>query len=357
MSTSEFVYNGRATRVVFGSGSRSHVERELHALQVQRALVLCGPEQRKLGSSVAGQLGERAAGVFDRAVMHVPVELVAEARAVVASLNVDCVIAVGGGSAIGLAKALALETNLPILAVPTTYAGSEMTPIFGLTDAGLKHTGTDLRVLPKTVVYDPDLTLTLPVGMSVTSGINAIAHAAEGLYSRDANPLTSLMAEEGIAALARSLPRIVAQPNDPSARADALYGAWLCGIVLGSVGMALHHKLCHTLGGSYNLSHAATHTIVLPHALAYNASAVPDAMKRIARAIGHDNAAQGLYELARANGAPVALKEIGMREEQLDEAADIACNNAYWNPRPLERDEIRALLQRAFDGSAPKDGL
>ncbi|OAJ57290.1 maleylacetate reductase [Paraburkholderia ginsengiterrae] len=357
MSTSEFVYNGRATRVVFGSGSRAHVEREVQALQAQRALVLCSPEQRALGSSVAEQLGARAAGVFDRAVMHVPVELVAEARTVVASLNVDCVIAVGGGSAIGLAKAIALETSLPILAVPTTYAGSEMTPIFGLTDAGLKRTGTDLRVLPKTVVYDPDLTLTLPVGMSVTSGINAIAHAAEGLYSRDANPLTSLMAEEGIAALARSLPAIVAQPNDPSARADALYGAWLCGTVLGSVGMALHHKLCHTLGGSYNLPHAPTHTIVLPHALAYNAHAVPDAMKRIARAIGHDNAAQGLYELARANGAPVALKEIGMREEQLDEAADIACNNAYWNPRPLEREAIRALLQRAFDGSAPKDGL
>lgn len=246
--------------------------------------------------------------------MHVPVELITEVRTVVASLEADGLIAVGGGSAIGLAKGLALETGLPILAVPTTYAGSEMTPIFGLTESGLKRTGTDLRVLPKTVVYDPDLTLTLPVGMSVTSGINAIAHAAEGLYSRDANPLTSLMAEEGIAALARSLPKIVAQPNDSSARADALYGAWLCGAVLGSVGMALHHKLCHTLGGSFNLPHAPTHTIVLPHALAYNAGTVPDAMKRIARALGHDSAAQGLYELARANGAPVALREIGMRE-------------------------------------------
>jgi len=307
MSTSEFVYNGRGTRVVFGSGSRTHIERELHTLQVHRALILCSQEQRALGVSVADQLGARAVGVFDQAAMHVPVELVAQARTVATSLDADCVIAVGGGSAIGLAKGLALETSLPILAVPTTYAGSEMTPIFGLTESGLKRTGTDLRVLPKTVVYDPDLTLTLPVSMSVTSGINAIAHAAEGLYSRDANPLTSLMAEEGIAALARSLPQIVAQPSDPSARGDALYGAWLCGTVLGSVGMALHHKLCHTLGGSFNLPHAPTHTIVLPHALAYNAGAVPDAMRRIARALGHDSAAQGLYELARANGAPVAL--------------------------------------------------
>ncbi|QCP52052.1 maleylacetate reductase [Trinickia violacea] len=354
MPASDFIYNGRATRVVFGSGSRVHLERELLALGAQRALVLCSPEQQALGASVAEQLGNRAAGVFDRAAMHVPVELAAEARTVAVTLGADCVIAVGGGSAIGLAKAIALESSLPILAVPTTYAGSEMTPIYGLTDAGLKRTGTDIRVLPKTVIYDPDLTLTLPVGMSVTSGINAIAHAAEGLYSRDANPLTSLMAEEGIAALARSLPNIVANPSDPSARADAFYGSWLCGAVLGSVGMALHHKLCHTLGGSFNLPHAPTHTIVLPHALAYNADAAPDAMKRIARAVGHENAALGLFELARANGAPIALKDIGMREDQLDQATDLACSNAYWNPRPLERDAIRALLQRAFDGSAPK---
>ncbi|WP_028223455.1 maleylacetate reductase [Paraburkholderia oxyphila] len=354
MPTSDFVYNGRATRVVFGSGSRAHLERELLALGAQRALVLCSPEQHALGASVAEQLASRSAGLFDRAAMHVPVELALEARVTASSLGADCIVAVGGGSTIGLAKAIALESSLPILAMPTTYAGSEMTPIYGLTEAGQKRTGTDIRVLPKTVIYDPDLTLTLPVALSVTSGINAIAHAAEGLYARDANPLTSLMAEEGIAALARSLPKIVAKPDDPAARADAFYGSWLCGAVLGSVGMALHHKLCHTLGGSFDLPHAPTHTIVLPHALAYNAEAAPEAMKRIAKAVGHENAAQGLYELARANGAPTALKDIGMREDQLDRATDLACSNAYWNPRPLERDAIRALLQRAFEGAAPK---
>jgi maleylacetate reductase len=348
------VYIGRDTRVVFGSGSRAHLERELLALGAQRALVLCSPEQHALGASISDQLGSRSAGVFDRAVMHVPLELAVEARTVAVALGADCIIAAGGGSAIGLAKAIALESSLPILAIPTTYAGSEMTPIYGLTDAGLKRTGTDARVLPRTVIYDPDLTLTLPVGMSVTSGINAIAHAAEGLYSRDANPLTSLMAEEGIAVVARSLPNIVANPNDPSARADALYGSWLCGAVLGSVGMALHHKLCHTLGGSFNLPHAPTHTIVLPHALAYNAEAAPEAMRRVAKAVKHESAAQGLFELARANGAPTALKDIGMREDQLDQAADLACSNAYWNPRPLERDAIRALLQRAYEGSPPR---
>lgn len=354
MQTPDFVYTARAARVVFGAGSLQHLEREVLQLGAERALILCTPEQRSLGEAIAARLGTRAAGIFDRAVMHVPLELAIEARAVAQQLNADCAIAVGGGSTIGLGKAIALESGLPILAVPTTYAGSEMTPIFGLTEGGLKRTGTDLRVLPKTVIYDPELTLTLPAPMSLTSGINAIAHAAEGLYSRDANPVISLMAEEGIAALARALPRVVAQPLDIEARSDALYGAWLCGLVLGSVGMALHHKLCHTLGGSFNLPHAQTHTIVLPHALAYNAAAAPHAMTRIARAVGHDNAATGIYELARANGAPVALKDIGMEAGDLDRAAQIASANPYWNPREIDYASIRALLQDAFDGVPPR---
>ncbi len=211
-----------------------------------------------------------------------------------------------------------------------------MTPIYGITDAGLKKTGTDLRVLPKTVIYDADLTMSLPVALSVTSGINAIAHAAEALYSRDENPVTSLMAEEGIAALARALPLIVANSHNVEARAEAQYGAWLCGTVLGSVGMALHHKLCHTLGGSFNLPHAQTHTIVLPHALAYNRQAAPNAMQRIARALGSQDAALGVYELAKRCGAPLALKDIGMSAEDVSKAADIASSNPYWNPREIE---------------------
>ncbi|MDZ4101133.1 MAG: maleylacetate reductase, partial [Hydrogenophaga sp.] len=250
-------------------------------------------------------------------------------------------------------KAIALDSGLPILAIPTTYAGSEMTPIYGITEAGLKKTGKDIRVLPRTVIYDPELSLGLPVGLSVTSGINAIAHAAEGLYAVDANPVISLMAQEGIAALGRALPVIRANPGDVTARSDALYGAWLCGTVLGAVGMALHHKLCHTLGGSFNLPHAETHTIVLPHALAYNAAAVPDAMARIASALGGTVAAQGVFDLARDNGAPVALKDIGMQEADLDRACEIAMSNQYPNPRALEAGAIRRLLQDAFEGRRP----
>jgi alcohol dehydrogenase class IV len=228
-----------------------------------------------------------------------------------------------------------------------------MTPVYWLTEAGLKKTGRDLRVLPKTVIYDPELTLSLPASLSVTSGINAIAHAAEGLYAQDANPITGLMAEEGIRALRAGIGRVVSRLDDIDARADCLYGAWLCGAVLGSVGMALHHKLCHTLGGTFNLPHAETHTIVLPHALAYNREAAPLAMQRIARALGTSDAAQGVFDLARDNGAPTALKDISLKESDIGVALDIALKNPYWNPRPLERAALRALLEAAYEGRRP----
>ncbi|MDP3252592.1 MAG: maleylacetate reductase [Hydrogenophaga sp.] len=348
-----FAYQGLPSRVVFGAGSLASLPAEMDALKAQRALVLCTPEQRDSAERVAALLGARAAGIFDRAVMHVPIETAREAREEARRLGADCAVAIGGGSTTGLGKAIALDSGLPILAIPTTYAGSEMTPIYGITEAGLKKTGKDMRVLPRTVIYDPELSMTLPVGLSVTSGINAIAHAAEGLYSVEGNPVIDLMAEESIAALGRALPRIRANAGDPEARSDALYGAWLCGIVLGTVGMALHHKLCHTLGGSFNLPHAETHTIVLPHALAYNAAAAPQAMERIRRALAGVSAAQAVYDLAKHNGAPVALKDIGMKAEDLDKACDIAMSNQYPNPRPLERGAIRALLQDAFEGVRP----
>lgn len=352
-----FVYNARPGRVIFGAGTLQHLERELDLLGARRAIVLCTPEQRAQAQAVADRLGTRSAGIFDRAAMHVPVEVAQAAIEHAKQLGADCAIAIGGGSTIGLGKAIALaapaEYPMPILAVPTTYAGSEVTPVFGITENGLKRTGTDLRVLPRTVIYDPELTLSLPVSMSITSGFNAMAHAAEGLYARDSNPIMSLMATEGIRALASALPLIAKEPTDLRARGQAQYGAWMCGAVLGSVGMALHHKLCHVLGGSFNLPHAETHTVVLPHALAYNAASAPEAMTRIADALGVNSAPQGFHALALEVGAPTSLREIGLRLEDLDRATEIACANPYWNPRPLQRDAIRSLLQNAFDGVSP----
>jgi maleylacetate reductase len=355
-----FVYNQPSGRVVFGAGALNELPHEVDLLGANHALVLSTPEQKAQAEDIAQRLGERCAGVLPRAVMHVPIEAARAAREEAKRLGADCAVAIGGGSTIGLGKAIALESPLPILAIPTTYAGSEMTPIYGITEGGLKKTGRDARVLPKIVIYDPTLTVGLPADLSVTSGINAIAHAVEGLYAQDANPVHSMMAEEGIRALAQGLPRVVKNPADLDARSDCLYGAWLCGAVLGAVGMALHHKLCHTLGGTWNLPHAETHTIVLPHATAYNAAAAPDAMARVARALGMadpatggSTAAQGLYDLAKSLGAPVALKALGMLEVDLDRAADIVTASPYWNPTPVERAAIRTLLDDAFEGRRP----
>ena len=351
-----FSYESRAQRVLFGAGTLARAPEELDRLGARKALVLCTAPQRRQAEQVAALLGPRAAGVFDGAVMHVPVASAEAARAEAARVGADALVAVGGGSTVGLAKAIALTapTPVPVLAIPTTYAGSEMTPIYGLTENGVKRTGRDPRVLPRSVLYDPELTLGLPVGLSVVSGINAIAHAAEGLYAADGNPVMDLMAAEGIAALARALPALHAAPGDRAARSDALYGAWLSGLVLGSVAMALHHKLCHTLGGSFNLPHAELHTVVLPHVLAYNAAAAPQAMQRIAGALGTADAAQGLQALARRLGAPVALRDIGMREQDLDRACALALRDAYPNPRPIEAGPLRALLQAAYEGAAPQ---
>jgi alcohol dehydrogenase class IV len=351
--TKNFTFENLPCRVVFGSGTLSAAAAEIERFGGKRALVLTTPPQGDKGRKLGTALGPLFAGIFPGAVMHTPVEVTERALAALKECGADCVVAFGGGSTTGLGKALALRTGVNQLCIPTTYAGSEMTPVLGETKDGLKTTVRNLAVLPETVIYDVDLTLTLPPHLAATSGINAIAHAAEALYARDGNPVTTLMAEEGIRALAGALPAIAAKPDDREARTEALYGAWLCAVCLGAVGMSLHHKLCHTLGGTFDLPHAETHTIILPHALAYNAPAAPDAMTRIARAIGASDAPGGLYELARKLNAKLALRDIGMPEGGLDKAADLAVTNAYWNPRPLERGAIGELIARAYAGEPP----
>ena len=353
-----FIYTAHPARVLFGAGMLQQLGVEIERLGARRALVLSTPEQAASAAHVAALLGDRAAGVFARAVMHVPIETAREAREEARRLGADCAVAIGGGSTTGLSKAIALESGLPIVAIPTTYAGSEVTAIYGLTEGGIKKTGRDPRVLPKTVIYDPELTLTLPYAMTVTSAFNAIAHAAEGLYAPDANPVIALMAEEGLRASAAALAPLQANPLDIDARSSALYGAWLCGTVLGAITMGLHHKLCHTLGGTFNLPHADTHTVVLPHALAYNAPAIATALARMARALGvadelSADVPLALQQLARAHGAPTSLAALGLPESALDRAADLAVLTPYPNPRPLQRTALRALLQRAYNGAPP----
>lgn len=348
-----FVYQGQPSRVVFGAGNLAQLDAEMARLGAQRVLVLCTPPQRALAERAAGLLGRRAAGIFDQAAMHVPIGCANAAREAARALGADAFVAIGGGSTIGLGKAIALTSSLPILAIPTTYAGSEMTPIYGITENGVKTTGRDARVLPRTVIYDPELLASLPARMACTSGVNAIAHAAEALYARDANPVTSLMAEASIRALGRSLPRLALDPANGGAIADALYGAWLAGICLGSVGMALHHKLCHTLGGAFNLPHAEMHTILLPHTLAYNRRGAPGAMRIIADALGAADAAQGMHDLIVTLDVPLALSDIGMPSDGLEHAASLAVLNPYENPCPIDHDAVLQLLKDAHTGCRP----
>jgi maleylacetate reductase len=355
-----FSYQTFPQRVVFGAGSLARLPEEADTLGASRVLVLCTPGQRKLAERAAALLGTRSAGIFDGAVMHVPIEQARRAREAAAQCGANLLVAIGGGSTIGLGKAIALESGLPVIAVPSTYAGSEMTPIYGLTDAGIKRTGRDARVLPRTVIYDPDLSLGLPVAISVTSGINAIAHATEGLYAADRNPVSEWMSRDGIAALGRALP-VIADSASPAgalhtARSDALYGAWLCGAVLGSVTVGLHHKLCHTLGGTLNLPHAEVHTVVLPHALAYNAAAAPQAMRVIAEALEapHGSGPRAVFDLAATLGAPTSLRELGVSASDLERICALALRDQYPNPRPLDREGIRELLEDAFEGRPPR---
>ncbi|MCY4191213.1 MAG: maleylacetate reductase [Rhodospirillaceae bacterium] len=350
---SPFTFIGRPARVIFGRGKRVVLAAEVERLGASRVLVISTPEQRGEAEMAADLLGDHAAGIHDRAVPHTPMDTVDVARQVAADLGADCYVTVGGGTAIGLGKGIALESEKPVLALPTTYSGSEMSAVQGFTKDGVKTTRQDDRMLPRTVIYDPELTLGLPASYSGPSGMNAIAHAVEALYAEHANPIVSLIAEEGIHALGKGLPGVCASPDDLEGRSLALYGSWLCGIALGAGGMALHHKLCHVVGGSFHLAHAPTHAIILPHAMAYNAPAAETAMKRVCKALNADNAPGAIYDLIRKIGAPIALKQIGMPEDGLDRAAQLTAQNPYYNPRQITQDGIRQLLDDAFHGRRP----
>jgi len=345
-----FTYVSLPTRVVFGAGSIRGLAAEVERLGAKRVLLISTPGRAEMVRNLAKGLA--LAGVFDRAVMHTPLAVVEAAREEARKVNADCCVTVGGGSTIGFGKAIALSSSLPVVAVPTTYSGSEMTTIWGVSEGGAKKTGRDPKVLPKAVIYDPELTLDLPVAVSAASGMNAIAHCAEALYAHDGNAIISLMAEEGIRALASALPRIVAHPSDIEGRTAALYGSWLAGMTISTTSVALHHKLCHVLGG-FGLPHAETHSIVLPHAMRYNQDAAPEAMARIRKSLGGHEAAKGLYELERQLGLPMRLADIGMKEADLERAARLAVEAPYPNPRKVEYAPVLALLRDAYEGRRP----
>jgi maleylacetate reductase len=348
-----FIYNALPMRVRFGPGARASVADEVRLLDCQRAVVISTAGRRAFAQEVSDLLGDLCVGVLDIAVMHTPVETTLAAVDRVQNLGADCTVAIGGGSAIGLAKALALRAGIPQIAIPTTYSGSEMTAIAGQTEAGRKSSVKDARVMPAAVIYDVELTHSLPVKTSATSGLNAMAHGVEALYARIPNPVTTRQALEGIEALARALPVIVSDPGAPAARGQALYGAFLCGMALSSVGMALHHKICHALGGAYDLPHAETHSVVLPHVTEFNAQGSDGVLAPVAAILETRSPGSGLFKLAKKIGAPASLKELGMPANGLDRVADMVMANPVWNPRSYGREDIVRLLGAAYRGEAP----
>jgi maleylacetate reductase len=345
-----FAYDALPGRVVFGVGAVEQLGEEVDRLGGRRVLAIAG---KRAIDGLLERLGPRVAASFTDVQQHVPVEGAARAVAAAAEADADCLVAMGGGSATGMAKAVALERQTPIVAVPTTYAGSEVTPIYGLTGPEGKRTGRDLRVLPKVVVYDPALTTGLPPEVTGPSGMNALAHCVEATYAPGANPVTSLLAEEGARVLARGLPVAVADPADLAARTDALLGAWLAGAAMAAAGVGIHHQLCHLLGGAYRLPHAELHAVVLPHAVAFVAPAARPQLARLAGALGVEEVPGGLWDLGRRLGTPASLAELGLAETELDRAAAQAVARVVQAPRRAGVSELRDLLGAAWQGRRP----
>lgn len=348
-----FEMNMLPWNVVFGAGSLGELPDRLDLLGYKHVLVLATPEQTADAERIATLIGARAAGRFCEARMHVPVATAEAALAHARECGADSCISIGGGSTTGLGKALALNGGLPFVAIPTTYAGSEMTSIWGMTRNGRKQTGRDLNVLPKLTIYDAELTLGLPPKIAGPSGMNAMAQAVINAKDERTNPVIRSMALEAIGAIAHSLPVVMREPDNIEARENVQYGAALAGASLGAGVTSLHHKLCHTLGGSFDTPHAETHTILLPYSVAYAAPAVPDNMARIADALGAGKAAAGLWDLAHGMGLPVSLADIGIGESDLERIADIATENAIVNPRPVTREGVLELLRNALAGTRP----
>ncbi|MGE3932915.1 MAG: maleylacetate reductase [Rhodospirillaceae bacterium] len=353
-----FVYTAVPYRVVFGPGTAATLKDEIEKLDAKRALFVCTPGREGAAERMAATVAPLAVGVCPRALPFTPIEAVEEGRRMARERDADCLVIHGGGNATGFGKAIALELDIPMIALPTTYAGSETTYVQGIRYAEGRRNHYSLRMLAKTLIYDPELSADLPLSVSIPSGIHSTAHAVGSFFGKHRNPVTTLMAEEGIRVMGGALPRIAANPKDIEARGEALYGAWLCGTTVMSSSTVIHHKICHVLAGDFRLTHAETNTIILPHATAYNRTVAPDAMRRIARAFGdaEGDAPAALYDLMLRSGAPRALKDIGMPEDGLDRAADQIMVDQYYNPRPYDRAEIRALLDDAFHGRPPAAG-
>jgi alcohol dehydrogenase class IV len=351
----EFTFDSLPARIVFGVGRRAEIAEEVDRAGGSRVILIADAAAEAPADELAGHLGDRLATRWSEIVQHVPVELAEKARWAAEEAEADAIVTVGGGSATGLGKAIALTSGLPLVAVPTTYAGSEQTAIYGLTGGRHKQTGRDMRVLPKAVIYDPELTVGLPPGVTGPSACNALAHSVEAIWAPEANPVTTVLALEGVRAIAASLPRVMADPADLDARGDLLYGAYLSGVSLANTSAGMHHKITHVLGGTFGLVHADAHSVVLPHVVAFNGAVLPAEMERLAASLGRpgEDPAAALFDLAVDSGVNTSLASLGLARDDLPEAAERALAEITANPRPVTEDDLNSLLDRAFEGGRP----
>jgi alcohol dehydrogenase class IV len=342
------VHTALAQRVVLGAGAVATLVDEVDRSTSGGIFLIATRSAKAAADAAAVDLGDRVTARWDRPVVHTPVEITSQALARLGTSGAQCILAIGGGSAVGLSKALSARTGLPQIVVPTTYAGSEVTPVVGETTDGVKSTRRDPALLPGTVVYDPELTVSMPAGLTLTSAMNALAHAVEALWSPDATALSDGLATESARGILAGLPVALQKPADVVARGRLQESAWLAGLCLAQTTMGLHHQLAHALGGQFDLPHAELHTLLLPHVMAFNLPFAPAAADRLERLVGGGDPIDVVRTLAASYEGPHTLRELGVAREGLPEVVDRVVGSPYPSPRPLDRESVLALLEAAW---------
>ncbi|HPF47221.1 MAG: maleylacetate reductase [Alphaproteobacteria bacterium] len=349
----QFEYTPIPTKAVFAENAALKLKDEVEKLGCRRVMIACSAGMVKRIDHIIESLGPLCVALYNGAKPHCPEQVAMEALELYNKKNADCIVAIGGGSTIGIGKAIALRTDAKFIVIATTPCGSESTPIYGMLIGNQKKTGRDVRVIARTTIYDPMLTTGLNAHLTGTIGMNSLAHCVEALYAKDKNPVSDLYAIEGIVALTKGIKGSILNPNDLNARAQVLYGGMLSGYCVNLAGIAIHHKICHVLGGHHGIPHGESNSVILPYAIAYNETAAPFAMEKITTAMKTKSASGGVYDFARDINVPKSLKELGMREEHLDIAAKETVETTPFNPKPVDFQSVRALLQQAYEGIRP----
>ena len=350
----QFEYTPVPSRAVFAENAALKLKDEVEKLGASRIMIACSKGMVSRIAHVIDSLGTLCVSVYDGAKPHCPEQVAMEALDLYQKNKADCIVAVGGGSTIGIGKAIALRTDAKFIVIATTPCGSESTPIYGMLIGNQKKTGRDPRVIAKTTIYDPVLTTGINAHLTGTIGMNSLAHCVEALYAQVKSPVSDLFAIEGITVLTKGIKSSIVNPDDLNARSQVLYGGMLSGYCVNLAGIAIHHKICHVLGGHHGIPHGESNSVILPYAVAYNETAAPQAMEKIKTAMGTSSASGGIYDFAREINVPGSLKELGMREEHLDIAAMETFETTPYNPKLVDFKSVRALLQQAYEGVRPE---